>query len=93
MPTSPDWVPFQAANRAEYDRQKLNIDLRAPMFVNANGVPQLTRNPFRGLQWLRDLARVLENSLARAIDSDNDGVLDTWRSYYGTREADYNRTL
>ncbi|MBI1303102.1 MAG: hypothetical protein GC172_04880 [Phycisphaera sp.] len=92
-PTSPDWAPFQQANRAEFERQKLKIDLRRPMFVGANGAPQITRNPFRGLQWRRDLARVLENSLARAIDANGDGVLDTWKSYFGTREADYNRTL
>jgi hypothetical protein len=91
--SSPDWLGFQQANRAEFERQKLKIDLRAPMFVNDAGQAVLTRNPFRALQWRRDLGRVIENSLARAIDSDGNGDADTWQSYFGTREADYQRTL
>lgn len=82
---------FQTANRAEYERQKLKIDLREPMFVNDAGQPILTRNPFKALLWRRDLGRVLENSLARRIPNGAGGF--TYQTYFGTREADYNRTL
>ena len=91
LPTAADWNAFQTANRAEYERQKSKIDLREPMFVNLADQPVLTRNPFKALQWRRDLGRVLESSLARKISDGGGGF--TYQTYFGNREADYNRTL
>ncbi|MFZ9915932.1 MAG: hypothetical protein ACO3IB_11440, partial [Phycisphaerales bacterium] len=86
--TDPNYGAFQAANRAEYERQKLKVDLRQPMFVDASGAPQLLRNPFAAFQWRRDLARLLESSLTRF-----DATTNTYESYYGPRVQDYRRTL
>ena len=96
--SDPAYAAFQDANRAEYERQKIKVDLREPMFVENDGVTaRLTRNPFAALQWRRDLQRLFENALARkigrpasAIDPQN---FESWESYFGTREGDYNRSL
>jgi len=82
----PNYAAFQDANEAEYARQKQKIDLRRPMFVDANGAPQLVRNPFLALQWRNDMIRVLEQSLAR---NPAPGVFE---SYYGPTDRDYRRT-
>lgn len=87
----PAFGAFQAANRAEFERQKLKVDLRAPMFLNASGQPALLRNAYAASLWRRDLARLLERSLAKVtVDA---GGSTTYQTIYGTREADYQRTL
>ncbi len=90
-PADPNFAAFDAANRAEYARQTRKVDLRAPMFVDAAGNPNLQRNPFAAFQWRRDLARVLEASLAK-ISYDASGA-PIYQTFFGTREADYRRTM
>jgi hypothetical protein len=85
-PTDPTYANFQNFNRAEYERQKRKVDLRAPMFVKDNGDAQLTRNPLAAFQWRRDMQQLLTNSLTRRVGSNVE-------SYFGTRTEDYNRTL
>ena len=90
--SDPGYGGFQASNRDEYQRQKQKLDLRRPMFVDANtGGPALLRNAFEASKWRRDLGRMLETSLTKITQ--NAAGATIYQSIYGTRQADYERTL
>jgi hypothetical protein len=86
----PQFAAFDIANRAEYARQKLKVDLRRTNWSAVDGQPPV-RDQFSAYLWRRDLARLLERSLTKTtIDA---GGNTLYQSIFGTREADYRRTL
>ncbi|MGA1223498.1 MAG: hypothetical protein ACO31E_02905 [Phycisphaerales bacterium] len=90
-PTSdPDYNAFQQANFNEWQRQKFKVDLREPLYVDGNGNPALTRNPFAAFQWRRDMTRLLETTLTATTT--NSLGQTVYQSYYGDRQADFRRT-
>jgi hypothetical protein len=89
--SDPNYGSFAAANLAEYERQKLKVDLRKPNWSAQDGQAPV-RDPFTAFFWRRDLARLLERSLTKVTQDPATGNT-LYQSIYGTRQADYQRTL